>query len=418
MNVTVIDGMKTLQIDALGTLLGAIIVLLIGSKIKSKVNFFERFCIPAPVVGGFTFMLVNLVLHTTGALEIQFNTEYQSPFMIIFFTTVGLSTSLLILKKGGKDLMVYWVMAAVIAFTQCLVSLFGSGVLGIETMYGLVAGPPALVGGHGGATAYGTTLIEWGYDKGLIIGIAAATYGLIVGGLVGGPLGRRLITKYDLKPNENSKYANTDLDAEKKVYKPFEFMEIIQFLLIVMFCTFFGPILAKYTSNGLSALTGQKMVLPSYVGAMTLAIIIRNVNNNVNIIKFNGDLDAFNEKFGEVFLGLFLSMALMTLKLWDLQGIAGPLLILLIIQTVIVLAITYFAVFRALGSDYDAAVMCSGMVGHSLGATPTAMVNMDAITQRFGMSNKAFLIVPIVGAFLIDVVYHPMMVYFLALVNN
>lgn len=414
MGFEVINGVNTLVLDPLATLFCAIIVLLIGYKIKSKVQFFERFCIPAPVVGGFTFMFLNWFFYMTNLFSISFDTSYQSPFMLLFFTTVGLSASLSLLKKGGKDLLIYWGLAVFITLSQCLIGAYGGMALGLDPVYGLVAGAPALVGGHGGATAYGTTIMDWGYDKGVIIGVAAATYGLIVGGLVGGPLGERLIRKYNLKPNKENMVSVAETNAKSENKTPFDFIQIMKYLFMVMFCVVFGTMLASLVSAGVSVMIGSSMVFPSYVGAMFLAILLRNINNGVNAIKFEADFDSFNEKFGDVFLGLFLSMALMTLKLWELAGLAGPLIILLLIQTVVIVSIAYFIAFRCLGKDYDAAIMCSGMVGHSLGATPTAIVNMNAVTEKFGMSTKAFLIVPIVGAFLVDFAYHPMMVWFLS----
>ncbi len=401
MNFSVIDSSLTAQFDMLATVMFAILLLLIGYFIKNKVKFFVRFSIPAPVIGGLLFMVINAILYSTGTLTISFDTTLQSPFMIIFFTTVGLGASVDVVKSGGKLLFKYWFICAVIAFIQCIIGAVGAGALGLDPVYGVISGPTALVGGHGGATAYGTTIEEWGYKGGVIVGVAAATYGLIVGGLVGGPIGKRLITKFNLKPEpaDNDSGSKVKNDSEKK--KELTSHEVMKHLAFIMICVVVGTVLAGFISKLIN------MSLPTYVGAMFMAVLIRFVIDKTAIIDYNHD---FVGKLGEVFLGLFLSMALMTLKLWELKGLAGPLIAVLIIQTIVLVALTYFVIFRLLGKNYNAAVMCSGLLGHSLGATPTGIVNMSSICEEFGFARRAFIIVPIVGSFLIDIIYQPMVI--------
>ncbi len=396
------DASLLLELDMLATVTFAILLLLIGYYIKSKVKFFVHFSIPAPVIGGLLFMVINAILYSTGTMTINFDTTLQSPFMIIFFTTVGLGASVDVVKSGGKLLIKYWFICAVIAFIQCVIGAVGAGALGMDPVYGVIAGPTALVGGHGGATAYGTTIEEWGYTGGVIVGVAAATYGLIVGGLLGGPIGKRLITKFNLKP-EPSDSGDVKTNANT-VKRELTANEVMKHLAFIMVCVVVGTSLAGFVSKLIN------MSLPTYVGAMFVAVLVRFVIDKTSIIDYNHD---FVGKLGEVFLGLFLSMALMTLKLWELKGLAGPLIIVLIIQTIVLVILTYFVIFRLLGKNYNAAVMCSGLMGHSLGATPTGIVNMSSICEEFGFARRAFIIVPIVGSFLIDIIYQPMVIWLL-----
>ncbi len=403
MEFTTVDSMKTLQFDMMGSVMFAVVLLLIGYFIRSKVKFFERFCIPGPVIGGFLFMIINAIIYSTGLFTIAFDTTLQTPFMLVFFTTIGLGASFGLLKSGGKLLVIYWLVCGAVSIIQCIIGAFGAEAFGMDAVYGIVAGPTALIGGHGGATAYGTTIEEWGYSGGIIVGVAAATYGLIVGGLVGGPLGERLIRKYNLTPDIEENNITQDSN-ENEVKTELSTLVVMKHICLIMVCIVAGTLIAKWVST----LIG--MSFPTYVGAMFVAVFARNFNNKVKFMPYNHD---FIDKIGDVFLGLFLSMALMTLKLWELKGLAGPLAIVLVIQTVVLATLTYFVIFRILGKNYDAAVMCSGLMGHAMGATPTGIVNMSAVCEKNGLSRKAFIIVPIVGAFLVDIIYQPTVIWFL-----
>lgn len=402
MVISTIDSVLTIQFDLMGSVMFAVILLLIGNFIKSRVSFFERFCIPGPVIGGFLFMIINAMLYWSGAVSFVFDTTLQTPFMLIFFTTVGLGASLGLLKSGGKLLIIYWLICGAVSIIQCTIGAFGAEAFGMDAVYGIVAGPTALIGGHGGATAYGTTIQEWGYDGGVIVGVAAATYGLIVGGLIGGPIGERLIRKYDLKPDPND-----DMDdIENGGDRDFELTTsvIMKHICLIMVCIVVGTIVSGWVSQIIG------MSFPTYVGAMFIAVFARNFNNKVKFMPYD---HKFVDKIGDVFLSLFLSMALMTLQLWDLAGLAGPLFAVLVIQSIVLALLAYFVVFRLLGKNYDAAVMCSGLLGHAMGATPTGIVNMSAVCEKNGYSRKAYIIVPIVGAFLVDIIYQPTVIWFL-----
>lgn len=281
--------------------------------------------------------------------------------------------------------------------------MFLGPVLGLDAAYGIVSGPVALVGGHGGAAAYGQTLEAMGYPGASLVGLASATFGLIVASLVGGPLGRRLIERYNLTPDNDDGFQidTSGYDAGAQ-HIEMDYANTMKNLTALMLCMTMGSMIVGY----LGGLIG--MAIPTYVGAMFFAVLVRNLNEKFHFYNFSID---FNDRVGDISLGLYLSMALLTLKLWELAELALPLLIVLCTQTVILLLLTYFVVFRILGKNYDAAVMSAGLIGHDLGSTPTAVANMTTIHTKYGVSRKALIIVPIVGAFLIDVFYQPFVIW-------
>ena len=261
-----------------------------------------------------------------------------------------------------------------------------------------------MVGGHSAALSYGDTFAKMGYQSAPLVGAAAATFGLISAVLIGGPLGRRLIEKNNLKPDntENFDQSVTEINADKG--EKLSDLDIIKNVVAILLCMAIG----SYISTLIGKLI--KMDFPSYVGAMFVAVIVRNLNEKIHMYNFSFSLV---DSIGNVMLNLFLSLALMTLKLWELSGLIGGVLLVVACQVIFMIIIAYFVVFRILGSNYDAAVMCSGLCGHGLGATPSAIVNMTAINEKYGMSRKAMMIVPIVGAFLVDIIYQPATVWFI-----
>ncbi|MGM7634864.1 sodium/glutamate symporter [Bacillus sp. Hm123] len=381
-----------IQFDQVTTIFLAVALLVIGSFLVKKVGVFQRFCLPAPVVGGLLFALIATILKATGIVELTLDTSLQSLFMLAFFTTVGLGASFQLVKLGGKLLVIYWLACGFLALMQNVIGISVASLLNIDPLLGIMSGAVSMEGGHGSATAFGTTLEEMGVDSALTIGLAAATLGLVAGGLIGGPTVKYLISKYNLTPAEQEVAAAVELeDKEKAAIHSDTF--IMQVLLIT-FCMALGTYLGEVFSEK------TKLVLPSYVGAMFVAVIVRNVLDRVNDRVI--DMRSVN-LIGDVTLGIFLSMALMSVKLWEVADLALPIFIIVAVQVVFVVIMGVFVLFRLLGKDYDAAVMVGGFTGHGLGATPNAMANMSAITQKFGPSQKAYLIVPIVGAFLIDV---------------
>ena len=404
MHVELVESVLTFSFDNIGTMTLAAIFLLIGYWVKSKVYFLEKFCIPAPVVGGFLFVFINFGFYLSGIIHFQFDSSLQAVFMLAFFTTVGLGASLRVLLTGGKLLLVYWLVNVIITVMQTGIGVGLGPMVGLHAAYGIVSGPVALVGGHGGAAAYGQTLEAMGYPGASLVGLAAATFGLIVASLIGGPLGRRLVVRYKLEPKPDESF-EMDVKGYETPTEPLpemDYANTMKNLTALMLCMTLGAVIVGWIGQLIN------MAIPTYVGAMFFAVLVRNLNEKFHFYDFRMD---FNDKVGDITLGLYLSMALLTLKLWELAELALPLLVVLTTQTVILVVLTYFVVFRILGKNYDAAVMCAGLIGHDIGSTPTAVANMTTIQAKYGESRKALIIVPIVGAFLIDVFYQPFVIW-------
>ena len=404
MSIEMLDSVLNINADAVMTTAMAAVLLLIGYFIKSKVSILNKYCIPAPVVGGFLFMFVTFAGHVTNTFKFNFTTSFQDPFMLAFFTTVGLGASFSLLKKGGILLVIYWATAGVISIFQNVIGIAVSKVISLEAPYALLASAISMIGGHGAAGAYGKTFAEMGYSAGIEVGAAAATFGLISAVLVGGPLARRLIVKYDLKPDEDENF-ESDIDTvNASTGEKLSSLDVIKNVTVILDCMAVGT----YISGWIGQLIG--MSFPTYVGAMFVAVIVRNVNEGAHFYNFSFSLV---DGIGDVMLSLYLAIALMTLKLWELAGLIGGVLIVVLCQVLFMILIAYFVVFRVLGKNYDAAVMCAGLCGHGLGATPSAIVNMTSVKDRYGMSRRAFMIVPIVGAFLVDIIYQPQTIAFI-----
>lgn len=404
MKFELIEGLTSISVDSIVTLAFAAILLLLGYFVKNKVKLLDKYCIPAPVIGGFIFMFITWIGHTTGTFAFSFENIFQSAFMLAFFTTVGLGASYKLLVKGGKLLIVYWLVAGVVSILQNILGIAISKVIGLEAPYALLASAISMIGGHGAALSYGTTFGEMGYEAAPLVGAAAATFGLISAVLIGGPLGRRLIVKYNLKPEEDSSFDTSVTDINASAGHKLSSLDIIKNVAAILVCMAFGSIIAGWISKLIN------MGFPTYVGAMFVAVILRNINEKANFYKFDFNLV---DEIGNVMLNLYLSLALMTLKLWELSGLIGGVFIVVFAQVLLLALVGYFVVFRILGKNYDAAVMVAGLAGHGLGATPSAIVNMTAVNEKYGMSRKAMMIVPIVGAFLVDIIYQPQTIWFI-----
>ncbi len=385
-----------MALNQITTLCLAVTLFLIGAFLVKRVNFLNRYCIPAPVVGGLLFAILATALKSFGIIEITLDTSLQSIFMITFFTTVGLGASFKLVKLGGKLLIIYWLACGFLALMQNVIGVSLAQVLGLHPLLGVMAGAVSMEGGHGAAAAYGQTIEGLGVSSALSIGMAAATCGLVAGGLVGGPVVQYLVRKFNLQPSteETEEYV-------EKAERPVSEKSFMVQVFLITFCMAAGTFLGEWFSNA----TG--FALPGYVGAMFVAVIVRNIVDRISP-------QAINMKeiglIGNVSLGIFLSMALMSIKLWEIAELALPLFIIILAQVVFIVLFAMFILFRALGKNYDAAIMVSGFLGHGLGATPNAMANMSAAVDKFGPSRKAYLIVPIVGAFLIDVFAVPIII--------
>ncbi|MEN1761583.1 sodium/glutamate symporter [Anoxynatronum sibiricum] len=404
MSFELIDGLSMINVNSTVTLAFAAILLLLGYYTKDKVKLLDKYCIPAPVIGGFIFMFVTWVGHLTGSFAFTFDNMFQNTFMLAFFTTVGLGASYKLLVKGGKLLIVYWLIAGVVSIFQNTLGVTLAKIIGLETPYALLASAISMIGGHGAALSYGTTFGEMGYEVAPLVGAAAATFGLISAVLVGGPLGRRLIEKHNLKPDEDAAFDTSVTDINVGLAEKLSSLDVIKNVSVILISMALGTIVSGWISNIIN------MGFPSYVGAMFVAVILRNLNEKLHFYRFDF---ALVDEIGNVMLTLYLSLALMTLKLWELSGLIGGVFIVVMAQVLLVSLLAYFVVFRILGKNYDAAVMCAGLCGHGLGATPSAIVNMTAVNEKYGMSRKAMMIVPIVGAFLVDVIYQPQTIWFI-----
>lgn len=394
----------TIELNQVTTLFLAMALFLLGTALVRNTKILQKFCIPAPVVGGLLFAILATILKATGLVNFTLDTSLQNLFMLTFFATVGLGASFALIKLGGKLLIIYWIACGFLAIMQNLIGVSMSYLFDIHPLIGMMAGAVSMEGGHGGATAYGTTVEAMGIDSAFSIGIAAATFGLVAGGLVGGPLVKYLIKKHDLKSTEVDESYEYDAEAHDPAINVDNFT-MQAFLIVASMAggSLLGDMFTKVTSTFME----NAIVLPNYVGAMFVAVVIRNV-----VDRINGNIVHMRSitLIGDVALGIFLSMALMSIKLWEVAGLALPLLVIVFVQVVFLVLFAIFVLFRILGKNYDAAVMCAGFAGHGLGATPNAMANMAAVTARYGPSRTAYLIVPIVGAFLIDVVSMPIII--------
>ncbi|NOL52569.1 sodium/glutamate symporter [Pelistega suis] len=383
------------QFDALSTLLLALLCLLLGIYLKSKIPFFEKFCIPAPVIGGFSASIIIWLLYLSN-VEIKFDTALQGPLMIAFFTTVGIGGSYKLLKTGGKALIVYLLVCWFVALYQNALGAWLASLLDIHPVLGVMAGAVSLEGGHGAAAAFGKVAEGLGVDNATSVAISAATFGLIAGSLLGGPIANYLIQKHKVTIQaEEIKVDNAPL-SKTGVINTTNFIRSLALIVIIM-------VIGLYLSGVFTDKTG--FALPSYVGAMFVAIVFRNINDSIKVVEIKQETI---DLIADVSLGIFLTMAMMNMKIWQITSVALPLLIILLLQVLALIALTVFVVFRLLGKNYDAAVMCGGLIGHGLGATPNAIANMSSVTEKYKVfSPKAFLIIPLCGAVLIDIVALP-----------
>lgn len=386
--------MMSVSLNMFMTLAVAVIVLLIGAWLRKKIKLLDKFCIPAPVVGGLLYALVMTVFHVFGVFDVEYDDTLKDVCMVAFFTTVGFQVDFKALKKGGKSLILLTVLVLVLIIAQNGLSLGVSAIIGVDGLLGLCTGSIPMVGGHGTAGAFGPILEDFGMKSATTICTAAATFGLVTGSLIGGPLGNNLIKRHKLyDPNKKTDEAETETQVPatepEETFSATRFAKAIYQIAIAMGL---GTIISW-------ALSKAGLTLPMYIGGMIIAVIMRNVGDRTTKVDIaSKEIGAI----GEVALSMFLGIAMITLKLWQLADLAVPFLILLACQTVLMIVFAYFVVFNVMGRDYDAAVLTSGMCGFGMGATPNAMANMQAITRKYGPSIKAFLIVPIVGGMFVD----------------
>ena len=390
-----------IQLDMYQTLAAAVLVLLLGSYLRKKINILEKFCIPAPVIGGLLFAIFTCVCYTTGIIEFSFDDTLREVCMVFFFTSVGFQANLKVLKSGGKSLLVFLALVITLIFSQNLLAIGLSKVLGLNPLIGMCTGSIPMVGGHGTAGAFGPVLEDFNIKGATTICTAAATFGLITGSLVGGPIGKRLIEKRNLMCNVPSEDDSLLVEDEEKHQRHTNMYAtaVFQLILAIGLGTIFSYFLTK---------TG--LTFPSYIGAMLAAALMRNITEYSS--KGTIHMGEIND-LGGISLSLFLGMAMITLKLWELATLALPLVILLAAQTLLICVFTYFAIFNVMGRDYDAAVLSAGTCGFGMGATPNAMANMQAICDLYVPSVKAYLIIPLIGSLFADFINSLVITFFI-----
>lgn len=392
------------------TLALASLVLLLGYFLVKRINVLKTFNIPEPVVGGFIVAIGLLIWHKIDGTSFNFDKNLQTTMMLVFFTSIGLSANFSRLIKGGKPLVVFLFIAALLIFGQNVIGIASSMALGIHPAYGLLAGSVTLTGGHGTGAAWADTFThQFNLQGATEIAIACATFGLVFGGIIGGPVARFLLNRQKQGENpENDEVDDIQEAFEHPTYKrKITARSLIETIAMISVCLLIGQYLDVQTK-------GTALQLPTFVWCLFTGVIVRNILSN--IFRFQVAESAI-DVLGSVGLSIFLAIALMSLRLWELAGLAIDVLIVLAIQVAFMAAFAIFITYRAMGKDYDAVVLSAGHCGFGLGATPTAIANMQAVTSRFGPSHKAFLIVPMVGAFFIDLINAALLKVSFAVVN-
>ena len=386
--------MFNIKMDMIQTVGLAVIILILGRFLRKKVKFFETYCIPSPVVGGFLFAIINLILRKTNLVIFEFDNTLQSFFMTLFFTSIGFNASWRLLKVGGKKVVMFLIMAVVLVILQNVVAVGVGYLTGVDPLIALLTGSTAMTGGHGTAAAMAPIVEELGHTGAKSVAIAAATFGLIAGSSLGGPLANRLIKGKKLE------VVAEKVDNEKVRNDEFLFNNDVRKLDGENFAkAFFLILLSMFIGSYVSTFLNQFLNFPNYIGPMIVAAVLRNISDNTN--KFDLHYEEVHI-LEDVSLNLFLGMAMISLKLWELGNVAGQLAVLLLAQALLAWVFIYFVTFRVMGSNYDAAVLSAGHVGFGLGATPNGIANMQSVCDKYKHSHIAFFVMPIVGALFID----------------
>ena len=408
--------MTSIQLDMIQTAGIGALALIVGMVLTRKVGFLQKFCIPSPVSGGIIFSIITLILYSWFDVEVSFDATLENVFMLAFFTSVGFQSDLKVLKQGGRLLVIMLSLLVGIIALQNLMPMGITRLMGVDPLIGMAAGSISMTGGHGTAGGFAGVLEGMGLHGAGTIGMAAATFGLIAGSMIGGPLAERIIrtklTHEQMQPQDEEidpAMAGIESDEaspagrEKRVStNEQEFQQYAKATYCILLVMGAGTIL-----SWLFAKTG--ITFPTYFGALILAAIVRNVIGFINY-KEEGKWEKAEKlldmeriiSVGNICLSMFLGMAMISLKLWELQNLALPLIIILASQVLMMALFAFFVAFPLLGRNYDAAVLCAGMCGFGLGATPNAMANMSAVCYKYRYTVKPFLIVPIIGAMFAD----------------
>ena len=392
MNIKVDEasGLTTLNLDLMQSFAVAMAVYFLGVWMKKKISVLEKFCIPAPVAGGFVFAILHLIVRQTMNFSLGIDTTFQSPFMMVFFTTIGLTASIELIKKGGLGVIIFWVLASILCVFQDAIGLTLAKVMGANPLLGLICGSITMTGGHGTGAAFAPKFAEMGLDGANVAAMAAATFGLVSGSIIGGPIGATLIRKNNLK-SKAAEYTNQEITLESEK-EEINVDEVLKTLTIILISIAIGAVVSIPVKKA-------GITLPAYVTAMIVASILLNVGESTKMWHVNQKASSF---LGTLSLNIFLSFALTGMQLWQLAEVAGPMMVILVVEVVFMALFAYFVTFKVMGSDFDAATIAAGHCGFGLGATPNGVANMTSVQEEFGPAPRAFFILPIVGAFLID----------------
>ena len=395
--------MLEISLNVYYTIAIAILVLMLGDFIKRHVSVLRKFCIPTPVVGGVLFAIAITVLNVSGMCKISLDSSFNEFFSLLFYAGIGYTASWKLLKKGGPQVIVFLILSSILVVFQNGLGVVICKVMGVDPLVGLACGSIPMVGGNGTAAAWGPALESAGLEAGTTIATAAATFGLVAGALLGGPVGRYLIEHNKLKPNPEAMDMKFGSD-EKKV--PVDEKRMTAAAYQVLFTIGVGTLISVVLKK-----TGVEF--PASVGAMTAAAILRNISDHSK--KLDLKLPELS-MISNISLLVFLALSMMTMKLWKLIDLALPMLVILIAQMILMALFGIFVTFRVMGKNFDAAVMTVGQTGFGLGAVPTAMANMQVIDSKYGSSPSAFFIVPLVGSLFINLVNSAIITVFLNIV--
>ena len=392
--------METLTMNMVQTTGFAIIVLLIGMLVRKKVRFFTKYCIPAPVIGGLIFSIVTTILRSANIFD--FDTTLQSFFQIMYFCTIGFAASFKMLKVGGSKVVKFLVIASIFALLQDVLAVGLADTVGIEPLLALMTASPALTGGMGTSAAVAPSVEALGYSAATTVAVTAATFGILCGSVMGGPVATRLIERHDLFrkfQTRTTKEDSFDLSILEDKKKFLSSKTICSGMFVILLCMGIGA----YVTNGINSVVGNfvdGVSFPAYLGAMLIACIFRNVTDHSTVFGElpKEEMDALGDAARNVFLGI----ALMSLELWELVNLAIPMLILLLLQVVLAYIFANFICFPLMGRDYDAAMISCGLIGFGMGSTSNAIANMDAVSAKYAYSKTPYFVVPIVGALFID----------------
>ena len=389
-----------IQVNMIQTVCIGVIMFIIGEFIIKRVKVFQKYCIPAPVVGGLIFAIIHLIGVQTGMFSFKFDQILKEFFMIAFFSTIGFSASIKVVKQGGIAIVIMFVVSVIMLVIQNIWGVSIARVFGLNPLIGLCAGSISLMGGVGSSAAYAPIIESAGADGALSIAIASATFGLVAGGLVSGPIAKFLIDKKGLLKkaqaiDEMALTSDVDfasLQIEDDEPDTVKTSDLSKGFFIIMIAMGVGTLISMLINK-----TG--LVFPAYIGAIFAAAIIRNIADGIKVELPQNEIAAI----GNIFLNIFLAMTIMSLEIWKIAGMALPLITILLGQVVLLAVFDIFVVYNAAGRNYDSAVMTAGFYGYAMGATPNAMASMSAVVGKYGRpSPKAYFTIPIVGGFIID----------------